>query len=686
MDNQKPVITTTAKSGDLGCNPSSVNVPVFTGTDNCEGAITPVVTTTGHSNDGCNYTQTWKANYTDDCGNKADEVTITYTWKVDTQIPVITAQDKDKDLGCNPVQVTPPSFTGTDNCEGTITPVVTSEGPTHTGCSYTQTWTAIYTDDCGNKAVSKSVTYTWKVDVTKPVISCPSSVSVCEGESLPDLTLPTAKDECGTADVTWTRSDGAAGLNDPFTQQTTTITFTAIDQCGNTATCSMTVTIVPCSRISLRKTTNGSVDPTLTWTFVLYEGNYGGKVLTTQTTKNVTDGILFDDYGPLSVSKSYTVCETGIPSGFGTTWFKDDNSCDGKELSLIPYTDPGSGGVFNPNSTDNPPQDVGTRCYTFSGSDFPANSYGDPACYYLLEVDNKFPGGEPRTPGYWKNWTSRECSGGNQYLTATANSKDKDGDGVITGYDRVYSGWALLDDILKVKGITWTGGTAYPNYSYPIKDCKTGVMILNQVDTKNKKHANDAAYTLAMHLLAYQLNQGAGAYTCPGMTAIEQEAILLLAKYKFNSTGDYLLGNNNKTKTDYNRALKLASILDSYNNGATCQELENLISMIASPTVRSSDSGQGIPETVPDGISFRAYPNPFTDIIRFEIGMTYDSNVRLEIFTNNGTPLGLILNEDLLKGDVRTIEFNGSEYLHSVFMYRLTTKYQQLSGTVLKTR
>jgi uncharacterized repeat protein (TIGR01451 family) len=87
-----------------------------------------------------------------------------------------------------------------------------------------------------------------------------------------------------------------------------------------------------------------------------------------------------------------------------------------------------------------------------------------------------------------------------------------------------------------------------------------------------------------------------------------------------------------------------------------------------------------------DGISIKAYPNPFKDIISFEIGMTYDSHVRIEIFANNGTPLGIILDEDLLKGDLRKIEFDGSGYLHTVFMYRITTKLQQLSGTVMKTR
>ena len=51
-----------------------------------------------------------------------------------------------------------------------------------------------------------------------------------------------------------------------------------------------------------------------------------------------------------------------------------------------------------------------TRCVNFqAGPDETVN----------FIVDNQRPGGEPRTPGYWKNWSS--CSGGGQYNTAQLN-------------------------------------------------------------------------------------------------------------------------------------------------------------------------------------------------------------------------------------------------------------------------
>src|SRR5690606_41831821 len=91
-----PYTTLFGSSGDLGCEPPT-EAPVFTGTDNCEGTITPVVTTAGSSTPGA-YTQTWTANYTEACGNAADPVSITWTWTQDTEAPAITTDAESGDL------------------------------------------------------------------------------------------------------------------------------------------------------------------------------------------------------------------------------------------------------------------------------------------------------------------------------------------------------------------------------------------------------------------------------------------------------------------------------------------------------------------------------------------------------------------------------------------------------------
>ncbi|PNQ72006.1 hypothetical protein C1T31_13980, partial [Hanstruepera neustonica] len=138
VDMEAPIITTDNESGDLGCNPE-VMAPMFGATDNC-GVGEPIVTTEGPTNDGCAYSQTWTANVTDNCGNQAEAVSVTYTWTVDMEAPVITTNGQSGDLGCNP-EVMAPMFGATDNC-GVGEPIVTTEGPTNDGCAYSQTWTA----------------------------------------------------------------------------------------------------------------------------------------------------------------------------------------------------------------------------------------------------------------------------------------------------------------------------------------------------------------------------------------------------------------------------------------------------------------------------------------------------------------------------------------------------------------
>ena len=116
----------------------------------CGTVITPVGPVIGGTYDGgCSGTVTYTWTYTDGGGNNHDWI---YTFTIqDTQAPVITTTATNGNLGCNPT-ITEPVFTGTDNCEGTIIPAVTTEGPQNDGCVYTQTWSANYTDACGNAA------------------------------------------------------------------------------------------------------------------------------------------------------------------------------------------------------------------------------------------------------------------------------------------------------------------------------------------------------------------------------------------------------------------------------------------------------------------------------------------------------------------------------------------------------
>jgi hypothetical protein len=165
----------------------------------------------------------------------------------------------------------------------------------------------------------------------------------------------------------------------------------------------------------------------------------------------------------------------------------------------------------------------------------------------VFQVDNQYPGGEPRTIGYWKNWNT--CTGGGQAETAAANGGTEEG-------------WYLLDDVLNDPGITigvlTLGG----------EDCLDAVALLGKSDiVTGKVMASDAAYNLAAQLLAANLNLSAGAETCAAVLDAVSDAQTLLVSIAFDGTGGYLRPNK-KDLYDYGNAL--AFILDTYNNGALC--------------------------------------------------------------------------------------------------------------------
>ncbi len=117
----------------------------------------------------------------------------------------------------------------------------------------TGTTTIVYTvsDQDGNTATC-SFTVTVN-DMEPPTISCPADVTVTAdmpgGTAIVNGLAPTANDDCSTHTVSYTFSGATAGTgNDDasgssFNTGVTTVTYTATDGSGHTATCSFTVTV-----------------------------------------------------------------------------------------------------------------------------------------------------------------------------------------------------------------------------------------------------------------------------------------------------------------------------------------------------------------------------------------------------------------------------------------------------------
>jgi hypothetical protein len=282
----------------------------------------------------------------------------------------------------------------------------------------------------------------------------------------------------------------------------------------------------PCGHAEIVKLTGGDVvgPAVMEWSFTLSGPNVSA------SDKQDASGLV--DFGGANLipGATYTVCETNIPAGWTTFWWFDsdgDHDWDAGEVVVTPY---------NPNQSDVPPQDLGNRCYDFA----PASGAS-----LRITIDNSFPGGDPRTIGFWKNWNT--CTGGNQVFVASKNGGPS-------------AGWYLLDNLLP---------QSIGNYS--IVTCDAGIKILSKQDRLGRNKASDAAYELASQLLAARLNLAAGARSCPEVQQAVIDGQALLQQINFTGDGTYLASKTKGKDVDRrNQALELAVMLDQYNNGRLC--------------------------------------------------------------------------------------------------------------------
>ena len=160
---------------------------------------------------------------------------------VDTSDPTVSGQGPGGTLECPLTPTfTPPS--AQDTCDPSPVVSVLSDVTVPGACAgaYTRTIRWVATDACGN--VSDPVSETWTVlDTTAPTVTCPSNLTAGCSEVVNFTTDVT--DACDP-NVTVT-CDPPSGQVFPAGE--TTVTCSSTDACGNTRTCSFTVTVAPCA-------------------------------------------------------------------------------------------------------------------------------------------------------------------------------------------------------------------------------------------------------------------------------------------------------------------------------------------------------------------------------------------------------------------------------------------------------
>lgn len=286
MDTVDPLLI--GVPGDVSVECDAVPPPAtVTASDTCDTNI-PVTFVESQVNGSCAdeyvLARSWSA--TDDCGN---DVTAQQFVSVDDTTPPSINCPPHTSMECpgDTSVAANGSAGGSDNCG--LTTIASSDSVV-TGCGTTQTITRTWTasDECDN--LSSCDQYVTVADTTAPVITldtAPVTVtdSDCSGSEPAALPSGSAADAC----------DGAVALvNDApatFPIGATTVTYSASDACGNTATTSLQVDILGGATIDVQadRHTVGS-------------GSFPG------STKTPLVGILACAYNKAQGSCAMTVC------------------------------------------------------------------------------------------------------------------------------------------------------------------------------------------------------------------------------------------------------------------------------------------------------------------------------------------------------------------------------------------
>uniref|UniRef100_UPI002FDD5AFF HYR domain-containing protein n=1 Tax=Ohtaekwangia sp. TaxID=2066019 RepID=UPI002FDD5AFF len=367
----------------------------------------PVVTTTNAPGSTFSlgvHTVTYEA--TDAAGNKQ---TCSFTVTVnDVTKPVFTNCPNDiaattSTTSCNAVVTwTPPTVS--DNCD--TSPVVTAThtpGSTFAAGIHIVTYEA--TDASGNKETcSFTITVT---DDTDPVFTvCPANMVLTTDPSsctaTGSWTMPVVIDNCTAAPVLTSNFNPG----DPFPIGITTVTYTAQDAAGNSATCSFTVTVndntapvITGCPADINLTTDATCQAIATWTPPTASDNCSATLTSTHNpgdafptgsttvTYTATDGA-----GNVTTCSFHVIAGDAIAPVFSNcpgniTAFADDNACGAHVRWTPPTASDNCSGTVSITS-DHAPGDFfaeGTTTVTYTATDISGNRT---TCSFTVTVND----------------------------------------------------------------------------------------------------------------------------------------------------------------------------------------------------------------------------------------------------------------------------------------------------------
>jgi len=248
-DNEDPVfdaVSNLESNVDAGACSAVVSFEIPTATDNCDGTTVTQTSNTGSGDTFPVGTTTVTYTATDASGNTD---TISFDVIVtDNEDPTISCPadiTSNVTFGETGAVVTYDAVTFNENCSATIEQTAgLASGETFPVGTTTNTF--VVTDASGNTATcSFDITIKEDGDTVPPTITCPDNIeqNVNQGVcgAVVEFSLPTFSDNSGK--VTIARTDNGPASAEEFPVGITTVSYTATDAAGNTASCSFDVTV-----------------------------------------------------------------------------------------------------------------------------------------------------------------------------------------------------------------------------------------------------------------------------------------------------------------------------------------------------------------------------------------------------------------------------------------------------------
>ena len=239
-DTTPPVFTFVPEGGDVNCTAYPDGFGMAEAADACGDVTITFEDDLGTYICDADFPIVRTFTATDECGNTATAQQVLIVWP-DVEPPVFTFVPADMTITC-PATPEFGEVEVTDACtDFTVSEDITTTGSCPEGYTATKTWTAI--DGCGNAAsVSQTITVLPDpVEMSEITLTPPADLNLDCTATVPDGTA-TASTTCpgGVVNVEETETVTPMGCPGSFTLVRT---YTATDECGNTATAQQTVIV-----------------------------------------------------------------------------------------------------------------------------------------------------------------------------------------------------------------------------------------------------------------------------------------------------------------------------------------------------------------------------------------------------------------------------------------------------------